>query len=617
MFDQKTRQKIADLAIIINHQNMRCDLFIHDGKYNASNNPGQENPVTYGFIRDFRLQIDSMRTILARTLFLLSLGLASPAFAETDQLTIGISQFPANFNPLINSMLAKAYILGFALHPLTVYDKDWALVCMLCTRLPTLENGGAVKETLADGKAGIAITYTILPQARWGDGVPVTTKDALFTWEVGKNPETGVSSGELFRRIVKIDVRDDKTFTLHFDKLTFDYNAINDFQLLPAHLEEAAFTKPSEYRTRSLYETDPTNPGLYVGPYRITQVVRGQYVVLEPNAAWYGRKPAFARIVVKAIEASPAIEANLLSGGIDMVAGELGMSVDAALAFEKKHRPEWLVTYKPGLVHDHFTVNMDNPVLADRRVRQALLYGLDRQTMVQQLFQGHQAVSNSLVNPLDWCYDPKVRTYPYDPAEAGRLLDAAGWKAGGDGKRRDGSGRQLSVELMTTAGMRNREVMELVAQQAWKKLGLEVTLRNQPARTFFGDTVLRHAFPGLALFAWVSAPENVPRSMLYSDMVPSAANNWSGENAGGYRNPEMDRLIDAIEVELDREKRRILWWRLQDLYAEDLPELPLTYRSDPYILPVWLKGVEPTGHQYPSTLWVENWRAEGRPERAP
>ncbi|HIJ64025.1 MAG TPA: peptide ABC transporter substrate-binding protein [Rhodospirillaceae bacterium] len=554
-----------------------------------------------------------MRAALAWIFLLLTLRLAAPAGAETMPLTIGISQFPANFNPLINSMLAKNYILGFALRPLTVYDKDWQLACMLCTRLPTLENGGAVRETLPDGKPGLAITYSIHPEARWGDGVPVTAKDALFTWEVGKHPETGVSSGELFRRIVRIEVRDDKTFTLHFDRLTFDYNAINDFQLLPAHLEAAAFAKPAEYRTRSLYETDTTNPGLYVGPYRIAQVVRGQYVVLEPNAAWYGAKPAFPRIVVKAIEASPAIEANLLSGGIDMVAGELGMTVDAALAFEKKHRPEWVVTYKPGLVHDHITVNMDNPALADRRLRQALLYGLDRQTMVQQLFQGHQAVSNSLVNPLDWCYDPKVRSYPYDPAEAARLLDAAGWPAGPDGKRRDAGGRQLSLELMTTAGMRNREVMELVAQQAWKRLGIEVTLRNQPARTFFGDTVLKHAFPDLALFAWVSSPENVPRSMLRSDMVPTAANNWSGENAGGYRNPAMDRLIDAIEVELDRDKRRALWSQLQALYAEDLPELPLTFRSDPFILPVWLKGVEPTGHQYPTTLWVENWRVEGRP----
>jgi len=93
-------------------------------------------------------------------------------------------------------------------------------------------------------------------------------------------------------------------------------------------------------------------------------------------------------------------------------------------------------------------------------------------------------------------------------------------------------------------------------------------------------------------------------------MTPTAANNYAGQNVGGYRNPKMDALIDAIETELDRPKRKELWKQLQALYAEDLPDLPLTYRSDPFVLPVWLKGVEPTGHQYPTTLWVENWKAQ-------
>ena len=74
----------------------------------------------------------------------------------------------------------------------------------------------------------------------------------------------------------------------------------------------------------------------------------------------------------------------------------------------------------------------------------------------------------------------------------------------------------------------------------------------------------------------------------------------------------MDRLIDAIEVELDRDERAALWRRLQQLYARDLPALPLFFRADSFILPPWLEGVEPTGHQYPTTLWVETWRIRDR-----
>ena len=70
----------------------------------------------------------------------------------------------------------------------------------------------------------------------------------------------------------------------------------------------------------------------------------------------------------------------------------------------------------------------------------------------------------------------------------------------------------------------------------------------------------------------------------------------------------MDALIDAIEVELDRDKRKALWQRLQALYAEDLPVIPLYWRASPYVLPTWLEGVRPTGHQGTTTLWVEEWR---------
>jgi peptide/nickel transport system substrate-binding protein len=71
----------------------------------------------------------------------------------------------------------------------------------------------------------------------------------------------------------------------------------------------------------------------------------------------------------------------------------------------------------------------------------------------------------------------------------------------------------------------------------------------------------------------------------------------------------MDSLIDKIEIELDRDKRRAMWQRIQQIYATELPALPLYFRADPFVIPKWLKGIEPTGHQYPSSLWVETWHA--------
>jgi peptide/nickel transport system substrate-binding protein len=546
-------------------------------------------------------------TVLAAT----ALPGLRPAMAADHQLTIGIAQFPANFNPLIDTLAAKTYILSMAERPITAYDKDWRLVCLLCTRLPTAENGLAVPEKGPDGALGVALTFTIPDGARWADGVPVDSDDVVFTWEVGRHPQSGVSFGEEFRHIRTIDVKDAHTFTLHIDQPTsFDYSIINDFWLLPKHLEKAAFAVPGEYRNRTLYETDPTNPGLYFGPYRIARIERGQFVELVRNPTWYGQKPAFDRIVVKAIPATQAIEANLLSHDIDMAAGEVPMSLDQALAFERHNHPQWVVVTRPGLAFEHISVNVDDPILADVRVRRALLAGLNRQALVQTLSEGRQSVADTYVNPLDWYASPTVVHTPFDPAAAARLLDEAGWRAGADGKRRNAKGETLHVELMTTAGDRGRELSEQIIQQDWRRLGIEVSLRNQPARTFFSDTVLKHAFPSLALFAWVSSPEEVPRLLYHSSQIPGPANGFAGENAGGYQNPRMDALIEALEREQDKEKRRALWAALQDLCAEDLPDLPLTFRADPFILPVWLKGVEPTGQQAASTLWIENWRDE-------
>ncbi len=533
-----------------------------------------------------------------------------PAPAAKDELVIGLTQYPATLHPNIESMLAKTLVLSATRRPFTAYDPDWRLGCMLCTVLPTIENGLAKVEELPDGKKGIAVTYTIQPAATWGDGTPVTTKDVQFTWQVGRHPQSGVAAAEFYRRAYKLDVKDAKTFTLHFDKLTYEYNAINDFQVLPAHIEAVHFAEPAEYRNRTRYDADPTNPGLYFGPYRIVEAKAGSHIALEPNPTWWGEKPRFRRVVFRAVENTTALEANLLSGAIDYIAGELGLTLDQGLAFEKRHADRFDILFKPGLIYEHIDLNLDNPVLQDPRLRRALLLSLDRQAISDRLFGGKQPVAATAVSPLDWIHAADLKPHPYDPREAARLFDEAGWKPGPGGIRQNARGEKLSLELMTTAGNRSRETVQQVLQAQWRQVGVDIRIRNEPARVFFGETVTKRRFTAMAMFAWVSSPENLPRSTLHSQEIPTAQNNYAGQNYTGYSNKRMDALIEAIEIELDRDKRRELWRQLQELYWTDLPVLPLYFRADVFVLPKWLKGVTPTGHQNVSTLWIERWRAE-------
>src|SRR5258707_9976220 len=137
---------------------------------------------------------------------------------------------------------------------------------------------------------------------------------------------------------------------------------------------------------------------------------------------------------------------------------------------------------------------------------------------------------------------------------------------------------------MTTAGNRTGDRVEQVLQSQWRKMGVEIRIKTEPAGVLFGETVPHRRFD-MAMYAWISAPENVPRSILHSSEVPDAANGFAGQNAAGFKSAEMDRLIDALEIELDPAKRKALWAEAQRLYAAERPSLPLFFRSDTFILP--------------------------------
>lgn len=548
--------------------------------------------------------------MVRRFLFFVCLALsafASPAVA-LDELVLGMSTAPATLNPIIHSMLASAFVNGMTGRPITAYDANWNLVCLLCTVLPTVENGHARIVDLSGGKKGMEIDIELKPMT-WADGQPVTARDIAFTIEVARNPKTGVPSLEEYQRIIKVDVKDDRHLTLTRDRVTFDYNAL-EFAPLPEHIEKPIFeANPAEYRTRTTFDADPTNPGLAFGPYRIVELVPGSRIALERNPHWTGEKPQFRRVLIKIFENSSSLEANLLSGNVDYVPGESGLSFSQALALAERHSDRFDVVFKPSLIYSHIDVKLDNPLLADRRVRQAILMAIDRKAMSDKLFSGKQPVADADVNPLDPMYSPAARPYDYDPAAAKKLLDEAGFVATGKDVRQNAKGERLSLTLALASGSRTGDQVAQVIQSGLRQVGIDLRLKAAPARIYFA-ALNRREFEGLAMYAWVSSPQNVPRTTLHSSEIPTAQNGWSGQNYPGYANPAMDKALDAAERELDPGKRRAFFADILRLYADDLPVLPLYFRTDAFVIPRQLKGVVPTGNQNCSTLWIEQWRWE-------
>ena len=539
---------------------------------------------------------------------LLALVVASPSLAVAkDTLVIGVAQFPANMHPYIGSQTVQGYIDGIALHRVTAYDNDGKIVCLLCSEVPSLQNGLAKLEDQPDGTKGLAVTLKLKPGLRWGDGAPVTSRDIQFTWKVAGDPNAGFANTHPWTRATSVDVIDDTTAVLHLPRTLVSF-ALWD-ELLSEHIDGpiyAAAKAPGDYINHTAYNRDPLNPGLWNGPFIVSDYQSNNSVSFKPNPYWAGTKPGLAGITVRLLENTASLQANLLSGDVDMTPSGIGLSIDQAIALQKSSSDRFRFVYEPQLSYEHIEPNASNPIFQDIRVREALLRGIDVKSIVDRLFGGHAEVARTFINGLDSHYDPSLPLYGYDPARARTLLDQAGWTPGPDGIRRNAAGERLSFEFSTTSGNRVRELTQQVMQGQWKAIGIEASIKNQPSRTFFGELLKHRSFPGMVEFAWTGEID-LPPIRLTSPYIPSEANNWGGQNYGGVSDPALDAAVDAAQYELDPAKQKALWTEMQRIYTTKLLALPLYFREDPDIVPQWLDGFAATGKQTFVTYSAANW----------
>ncbi len=531
-----------------------------------------------------------------------------------EELKIGVSQEFEAFNPLVASMVATVYIDQMVSRALITIDETGKWAPQMAKKIPSFADGSA---KFIANKKKITAVWEIKEGIVWGDGVPVTCADFAFTREVGVNENVSVPSKDVYAMIEKIewDPKTPKKCTFTYAKARWDFYQIADFRPIPKHIEEPIFnqykSQPQAYEKNTTYSRNPTLPGLYNGPYLISEVKLADHVTVVPNPKFFGEKPKFKKIQIKLIQDTGTLEANLRSNTIDQISS-LGLSFDQALAFEKRVKSEklpYFVNIKPSTTYEHIDLNLDNPILKDIRVRKAMVYAIDRKQLVQALFEGRQEVAIHSLAPIDpwFTKDPKkVVFYPYDKKQAIKLLDEAGWKPGSDGIRQK-DGQRLSFIFMTTSGNKIRESVQVFLQNQWKAVGIDIQIKNQPAKVFFGDIKRTRKFEGLAMYAWESSPESSPKSTLHSSMIPTKENNWSGQNTMGYSNKKVDSLLDQLDVEFNAAKRKSIIAEIMHYYTDDVPVIPLFYRSKVSVEPSNMTGFNLVGHQYSETNNVEFW----------
>lgn len=553
---------------------------------------------------------------IALVLTTLGIGFQSFAAPSYDELKIGISQEFDTIHPMIATMLASNYVYNLAGRSLLVLDAKGQWSTQLAKKIPSMKDGDA-KIVTYNGQKVIQATWHLLENAKWSDGTPVTCADFKFALDVSLSPNVGVSSKEDYSAVEAIewDAKTPKSCKFTYNKVRWDFYQIPRFIPLPAHIEKDIFEKHKNetlaYEKNSLYAKKPSALGLYNGPYQIAEVQQGSHIVFTPNPHFYGPAPKFKRIVVRIISNTSSLEASLLTNQIDMVA-PVGFTIDQAINFEKKIKSSnlpFLVQSKSALFWEHIDINLDSPIFKDKKVRQALLYGVNREDLNKALFEGKLTISQHPIAPIDpwFSSDPKIsKPYAFDHKKASQLLDEAGWKMDTASGYRMKNGERMSIQLMTTAGNKVRELVSTYLQKQWKDIGIEILIKNEPARVFFGDTIKKRKFSGLAMYANGAFPERIPLQ-LHSKSIPTEKNAWSGRNIVGWKNRQVDQTIDKLEGEFDQKKRKALAAIIIKNFTEEVPALSLFYPVDVAVVHKNLKNVDITGHQFSNTNQAEYW----------
>jgi peptide/nickel transport system substrate-binding protein len=518
-----------------------------------------------------------------------------------DRLMVGLGSFPPNMHPLIGSQRLRDYVLDVSRRTVTRFDAGGRVICQLCTEVPTVENGQAKTVDLPNGSKGMEVTFTLRPGLRWGDGTPLTTKDIVFGAEVAR----AFSAPANVTGVVALD---DRSYTVKLNAIRYDFDRVSP-QPVNAAIEEPIFRaakNPIDYGDKSAFNRAPATPGLWNGPYLLTDFKSNESVTFTPNPYWDGEKPFFKQVTMRFIDNNAALQANLLSGDIDLA---YGLSLEQILDLQKHYASRFDVTFLGGAFSTSILYfQTENPILADKRVRQAIMLGIDRQTIASRLFHDRVAVANSIIPQTDPNYDNDLKPWPYDPASARRKLAEAGYRAGPDGIMVGPDGTRLSLDLIVPSEARLSQLVEQVIQSQLRQIGIEVVEKLEPTRVVDGETMPKRNFKGMVISPWYTSPGTIPYLRFRTASIPRDTNAFSGYNYTGYSNPHLDAVFTAAMAELDPAKRQGMWNEIQATIMDDLPLIPLYNGVGVFVSPKWMTGLTPQRSTWVDTLWIEYWK---------
>lgn len=405
------------------------------------------------------------------------------------------------------------------------------------------------------------IDVVVRADAKFSDGTPVRAEDVARTYmAVMAGHCNSLYGPEMNKRFSSVEALDATRVRFHLK------------------LPLATFNSDIEFGIVSYHDVPPgTCIGdrlIGAGPFVLREMSTTR-ALLDRNP--YYRTPAkVAHVDIRVVRDAAARILMLVGGSADLVQN----AVRNDLVDDVIKRPRVKKDSAPSVLLTYMLINNQDPVLADRRVRQALLYAIDREAIIAAKFSGRAVLATGILPPTHWAYNGDVARYPHDLAKAKALLDAAGLKP-------DARGVRLHLVYKTSADAFRVAIARVIASQL-HQVGIEVEVRSFEFGTFFSDVK-----KGNYQLATMQSPEITEPDFHYwffhSSRWPTAKDP-DGSNRWRYKNPEMDRLVEAGRSELDPAKRKVIYADAQRLVAEDLPILPLWHEDNVVLANVDVQG---------------------------
>jgi peptide/nickel transport system substrate-binding protein len=385
---------------------------------------------------------------------------------------------------------------------------------------------------------------------RFHDGRPLTSRDVKWTFDSVMSGKLRTPKTTTYVSVSRVDAPDDYTVVFHLNApfSTLLFNVSNGaIGIVPYGAGEDFARHP-----------------IGSGPFRLISNITDKEVVMERNDRYWGGAPQLERIRFNVVPDTTTRALELRKGSADLAMNAL--TADMIVAIKKSESRNLIVEIGPGTTYTYICFNLRDPILRDVRVRQAIALAIDRAPMIHYIWRDLVEPATSVLPPQHWAFNAALPQELFDPERARSLLDAAGFPAGKDGIR-------FHLLLKTTPDEWNR-LLAAVLQQQLRAVGIALDIRTGEFASFYAD-VLKGQFQLFTGLRWTGGGNQDPDIFEYcfdsSSFPPRRA------NRGFYSNPEVDALLAEGRRELDREKRKQIYARVQEILNRDLPYVHLWY----------------------------------------